>query len=254
MVTGLKTLGVISARAGSRGVVGKNLRPLGDMPLMAHLITAARQATLLDRLVVSTEDDEIAGVARTYGAETPFTRPAALAADLIPLVAVTKHAMEAMDALGYRPDIVVQLSPTCPFIRPTTIDKAIALVSQDGIDSAVTLQRIEHEHPYRAKELSSDGTFESFLKDVDVEQFQSRQELPELYCTSGAIYARRRHLLDQWSGHGFAFGRISKGVVLDEIEAINIDRPIDFLFAEFINARHTRQAVVEHAAAKNPRR
>lgn len=232
----LNVLVVISARGGSKGVPGKNLRRLGDRPLVAHAIGAARAATRVGRVVLSTEDPAIAAVGREYGAETPFTRPAELAGDLVPLVAVTRHGMEAMDALGYRADIVVQLSPTCPFIRPGTIDRAVALVADGGADSAVTLKRIEHEHPYRAKVLRPDGTFGPFLTDIDVERFQSRQELPELYCTSGAIYARRRRLLEQSTGRDFAFGRVSRGIPLDDLESVNIDRPVDFLFAEFLVA------------------
>ena len=227
---------MISARGGSKGVPGKNLRRLGDRPLLAHAIRIAQAATRVNRIVLSTEDATIAAVGREYGAETPFDRPPELAADLVPLLAVTKHGMEAMDALGYRADIVVQLSPTCPFVRPETIDRSIELVMSGGADSAVTLKRIEHEHPYRAKVLQPDATFGPFLQDIDVERFQSRQELPELFCTSGAVYTRRRQLLEDWSGHDFAFGRTPKGVVLDDIEAVNIDRLIDFLFAEFLIA------------------
>lgn len=237
MVGNLNVLAVISARAGSKGVPGKNLRVLGDRPLIGHMIAAARAARRVGRVVLSTEDTEIARVGRQYGADTPFMRPPELADDLVPLTAVSKHAMETMDALGYRADIVVQLAPTCPFVRPGTIDRAVELVSEAGVDSAVTLKRIEHEHPYRAKELAPDGTFGPFLKNVDVERFQSRQELPTLYCTSGAVYARRRALLESWSGRDFAFGRVSKGVVLDDVEAINIDRLVDFLLAEVVLGR-----------------
>src|SRR5688572_16357775 len=113
-MVGPRVLAVISARAGSKGVPGKNLRILGERPLIAHMIAAARNARRVNRVVLSTEDAEIARVAREYGAETPFTRPDDLAGDLVPLTAVSKHGMEAMDALGYRADIVVQLAPTCP--------------------------------------------------------------------------------------------------------------------------------------------
>jgi CMP-N,N'-diacetyllegionaminic acid synthase len=242
MVTDLKVLAVVSARAGSKGVPGKNLRPLGGRPLIGHVLSALRAARRIGRIVLSTEDPAIAAVARDYGAETPFVRPPELAEDMVPLVAVTKHGMEQMDALGYRADIVVQISPTCPFLAPESVDRAVALVAE-GADSAVTLKRIEHEHPYRAKVLAADGTFSPFLTDRDVERFQSRQELPELYCTSGAIYARRRELLEQWSGRDFGFGRVSKGVVLDDIQSVNIDRPVDFLFAEFLVASGTAKVV-----------
>lgn len=232
MVNGLRVIAVISARAGSKGVPGKNLRPLGDRPLIAHMIGAAVESPLVDRVIMSTEDNRIAGVSREFGAETPFVRPPELATDLVPLVAVVKHAMEALDRQGDRADIVLQLAPTCPFVRTSTITRAVEHVA--GAEAAVTIKRIEHEHPYRAKELHADGTFTPFLKDIDVEKYQSRQELPELYCTSGAIYARRRALLEQWTGRNFAMGARPKGIVLDDIESVNIDRPVDFLFAEYL--------------------
>ena len=96
MVSPARVLAVIAARAGSKGVPGKNLRPLGDRPLIAHMIGAARAARLVDRTIVSTEDDGIARVARTYGAETPYVRPADLSTDRVPLIAVAQHAIGAM--------------------------------------------------------------------------------------------------------------------------------------------------------------
>ena len=229
-----KVLAVISARGNSKGIPGKNLKPLNGEPLISYMIMAAKQSALIDKVIVSTEDERIAQVAREFGAETPFVRPEALSEDLVPLVSVTKHAMETMDALGFRADIIVQLQPPCPFVPTAKIDESILKVRAPGCDSAVSLKRIEHEHPYRAKEIYGEDNFRSFIKDVDVERFQSRQELPTLYCTSGAIYTRKRHLLENCSGKDFGLGQVARAVFLHDIEAINIDRPIDFAFAEFV--------------------
>lgn len=223
---------VISARGGSKGVPGKNLKSLNGRPLISYAIKAALKARLVNEVIVSTEDDKIASIAKDCGAKVPFKRPAELADDKTPLVSVAKHGMKAMDELGSRADIIVQLSPTCPFITGGIIDKTIEKIFD--ADSVVTLKRIEHEHPYRAKELFEGDRLRSFIKDVDVEKFQSRQDLPVLYCTSGAVYTRRRHLLENASGRDFAFGEVAKAVILSDIEAINIDRPIDFVLAEFI--------------------
>lgn len=231
-----RSLAVIAARGGSKGVPGKNLRLLGGRPLISYMIEAARKAKLIDRVIVSTEDDKIAGIAREWGAEVPFQRPKELADDHTPLIAVAKHCMEKMDQLGYRADIVIQLSPTCPFISERRIDESVQLVL-NGADSAASLKKIEHEHPYRARRVDQEGNFTYFITHIDVERFQSRQDLPELYCTSGAIYTRRRRLLENWSGYDFALGKVARAIILDEIEGINIDRPIDFLFAEFIMSR-----------------
>jgi len=111
------------------------------------------------------------------------------------MIAVTKHAMEFVSAQGRVPDIVVQLAIPCPFITTAKIDEAVSHIANSSTNCAVSLKRIEHEHPYRAKELLSDGKFQSFVKDVPVETFISRQELPTLYCTSGAIYSWTSRLL-----------------------------------------------------------
>lgn len=229
-----RVLAVIPARGGSKGIPRKNLRPLGGKPLMAHVIEAAWKSRWITRVVVSTEDPEIAEVARSLNAETPFLRPPTISEDLTPMIAVTKHAMEFMAEQGWAPDIVVQLAIPCPFIPTEKIDEAIGHIARGATDCAVSLKRIEHEHPYRAKRLRPDGSFENFVTDLPVESFLSRQELPTLYCTSGAIYAWRRALLASWSGKDFCFGSRPMGVVVSDVEAINIDRPIDLLFAEFV--------------------
>jgi CMP-N-acetylneuraminic acid synthetase len=225
----------IAARGGSKGVPGKNLKQLGDRPLIAHAISAALQADSVDRVIVNTESREIADTARKYGAETPFLRDPDLADDHTPLLMVTRETMLQMEALGYQADIIIQLAATCPFTRPETIDRSVELALQN--QCAVTLKRIEHEHPYRAKVLNDEGSFSSFITDVDVEAFQSRQDLPELYCTSGSVYTRTRDLLMIATGKDFCLGPKPAGIILSDEEAINIDRPIDFSFAELIMSK-----------------
>ena len=117
------------------------------------------------------------------------------------------------------------------------MEKIIHVLKKNISNCAVTLKRIEHEHPYRAKRLNvKSKKFNSFIKNVNVEKFMSRQDLPELYCTSGAIYGRSYDLLQTFNSKkkSFCFGKSPYGVVVDDIEAINIDRPIDFDFADFI--------------------
>ncbi len=233
MPKNMKVLGVISARAGSKGLPGKNLRPLGGHPLMAHMIMAAQKATLIDRLILTTEDDEIADVGRSYGIEVPFKRPAKLANDQATGIQVTKHSMEAMDELGYRADIILHLFPTCPFIKPESIDKAVRLVLE-GYDSAIAVQDSSHFHPYRAVLFEDGDRIKAFLDDPVVEKPVNRQDLPDIYVRCGAIFTRRRELLEQWDEKDFCLGKERGGVLLSEIEAVNIDNESDFLFAEFI--------------------
>lgn len=232
----MKVLAVISARGGSKEVPRKNVREFGGMPLVAHMFKKAKACQLIDRVICSTDDDEIAQIARDCGVEAPCRRPDELAGDRTPLVLVTQHAMQTMDAQGYRADIVAQLAPTCPFITVESITRSVELAMMDDCECAVSLKRIEHEHPYRARRLMEDGSFVNFIQDINVEakRYHSRQDLPELYCTSGGIYTRKRHLLDKFDGTDFAMGEMRKGILMDEIEAVNIDRMIDFYFAQFL--------------------
>lgn len=231
----MKILASIAARGGSKGVPGKNLKLLNGKPLISYMIEAAKRSQLIDRVILSTDDMRIKETGEHYGAEAPFMRTAGLSGDDVPLIAVTRNTMESMDKLGFKADIIVQLSPTCPFITTTTIDASINCILNGVTTCSVTLKRIEHEHPYRAKQLvDKQNHFRSFIKDVDVEKYQQRQSLPELYCTSGAVYTRRRHLLENWSGEDFCLGENPAGIVLNDVEAINIDRPIDFVYAEFV--------------------
>ncbi len=104
-------------------------------------------------------------------------------------------------------------------------------------DSTLSLKRVDHAHPYRVKELVDGDVVRSFVKDVDVERFQQRQDLPPLYHTTAAIYTRKRHLLTHWSGRDFCLGVVCRAVLMDAIQAINIDGPLDFAFAEFLLQR-----------------
>ncbi len=233
-MTDKKILCVVSARGGSSGVPRKNLKSLGGRPLVSYVIETAQKSKYIDRLICNTEDEEIAKVAHQYGAEIPFQRDPSNATSDIPLTASTKYAMEKMSELGFHADIVLQLAPTCPFIKAESIDIGIERLLETNCDSVASLKRIEHEHPYRALDIVDNDILVQFLKDIDVESFQQRQDLPTLYCTSGALYIRQRHVLENWSGRDFAFGKTARGLFLDDIQAVNIDRPIDFQFAEFL--------------------
>jgi CMP-N-acetylneuraminic acid synthetase len=154
--------------------------------------------------------------------------------------------MQMMDEENFRADVVIQLAPTCPFISSERIAQSVELISEYDCDSAVSLQRIEHSHPYRARILDEDGYFDNYISDIDIESIHSRQDLPVLYCTSGGLYTRKRELLEQYDGADFALGEKRKGIVVDDYEAINIDRPIDFEFAEFL----VGNGHVEHLISK----
>lgn len=226
---------VIGARGGSKRVPKKNLKLLNNKPLMSYTINAAKKSEYIDRIILSTESDEIKKVGLDYGAEVPFKRPTDLAQDDTKLPPVTKHAMEFMDNNGFKADIVVQLQPVCPFITPELIDESIEKVLHGGCSSAVSIKKVSGGHPYRMKTIiDREGMiFEPFIKDIPVDTFQSSYFLPEVYVSSGAIYTRKRVLLDKYNGEDFALGDRPGGVVLNEMESIDVNTSFDFKLAEF---------------------
>lgn len=152
---------------------------------------------------------------------------------------VTQHSLRAMDEAGYRADVHVHLFPTCPFLPPAKIDEAIRLVKSAGYDSAIGIQDAGHAHPFRVVLFQDDGpTIRPYLDTPLAQRPVNRQDLPPVYLRCGAIYVRRREVLDGWRGEDFALGKTWGGVVLSDVEAINIDRPIDFDSAEFLVARN----------------
>ncbi len=242
----MKVLAIISARGGSKGVPRKNVRDFGGIPLIAHMFLKAKKCPEINKIICSTDDKEIASIAKNYSIDVPFQRPEELSGDRVPLISTTKHAMLAMDELGYRADIIVQLSPTCPFTKTESISKSVQYVSQEDCECAVSLKKIEHEHPYRARKILEDNYFENFIQSINVEdkRYHSRQDLPLLYSTSGAIYSRKRHLLEQYDETDFAMGNLRKGIIMDDIESTNIDRMIDFQFAKFLLTQEIAQQYI----------
>ena len=137
MTEDMRTIAVIPARAGSKGLPGKNLKPLAGKPLLAYSIEQAKASGVCDVVLVSTEDEEIARVAREYGAEVPFKRPPELATDAVPAEPVVKHALETYEAMSGQPlDIVVYLQPTDVFRTPELIRECVTrLKAHPELDS-----------------------------------------------------------------------------------------------------------------------
>ena len=141
----LKILGVIPARGGSKSIPRKNLSDVHGRPLLSFIVEAAKNTRTLDRVILTTEDEEIAAVGRKWGAETPFMRPAELAEDEVGLVPVAQHAMRAMDEFGYPSDIVVSIQATSPFIEAKDIDRVVDKLLETDADSAASVEPIAHE-------------------------------------------------------------------------------------------------------------
>ena len=192
-----KVLGIIPARGGSKGLPGKNIRPLHGRPLIAHTIEAALRARLLDHVLVSTDEPQIADVARQWGAEAPFLRPPELAEDETLIYPVLVHAtLWLEEQQGYRPDYVMLLQPTSPLRTAEDIDNSIRLALEKDADGVVSLCRAKH-HPYWTKSITEEGRIGDFMVlDKPVEQaYGRRQDLPPAYAINGSIYLVKRDIL-----------------------------------------------------------
>lgn len=231
----MQTLGVIPVRGGSKSIPRKNLAPVEGRPLLAYVIDAARSAKRLDRFVVSTEDDEIANVARELGAEVPFRRPDELATDEVSIVPVVRHAMEAMDELGFRADAVLSLQATSPFLEGDDVDRAIETLEASGADCVCSVERVEHGHPYWVKRLEGDRIVP--FNDASDDSYLQRQDLPPAYILDGGMFLRRRELLERWSGRDFGLGDDVRAVVLGGLKSLHIDDPLELDMVRFFMSK-----------------
>ena len=233
-----KILAIVPARGGSKGIKYKNLKKIDGKPLIYFSLKYLSKVKKIDRIVVSTDNNQIKKAVNFFFPKIEvLNRSKKLASDKATLTEVVKEVSKALYNKGYKSDYILQIAPTCPFIKPSTVEKIINKLEKKNINCVVTLKRIEHEHPYRAKILNKKNSiFKSHIKNINVEKFMSRQDLPEMYCTSGAIYARDYKLLQTFNTKikNFCLGKNPIGIIVSDKESVNIDRPIDLEFAKFL--------------------
>lgn len=186
-------LAVIPARGGSKSIPRKNIKLLAGKPLIAWTIEAALQSQMFSRVIVSTDDKEIAEVARDWGAEVPFMRPVELAQDNIPGIAPILHAIEWLAVNEQdQSDLVMCLQPTSPLRIAQDIQSALELQFDKNADGVVSVCPVK-DHPYWMKQLNSDGRMCDFMT-LDRPVLR-RQDLPLVYALNGAIYLAPRDVL-----------------------------------------------------------
>jgi pseudaminic acid cytidylyltransferase len=185
-------IAIIPARAGSKRIPGKNIRPLVGKPIIAYTITAARESGLFERIVVSTDSEEIADVAHQYNAEVPFLRDGNLADDFTPVSSVTADALVRLDPHGDKFDIVAQLMPCCPLRTAGDVTDSYRQFEKTGAESQISMVRYGWQNPWWAMLHNEVGE----LKPVFAEQMKVRsQDLPGLFCPTGAIWWARAEAL-----------------------------------------------------------
>ncbi len=231
----MNVLGIIPARGGSKAVPRKNIRLLNGRPLIAHTIEQAASAQMLTSVVVSTDDDEIAQVAREYGAEA-IMRPAYLALDDTPMLPVLLHALEYV---GRPYDVVVILQPTSPLRTADDIDRSVHLLLFTGADTVVTISRVSKaSHPLLAQRIDG-NRLHPFLADRAPHragEAPHRQGLPPVVRVNGAVYAIRRETLVV---ENRIIGNDVRGVWMESSRSIDIDTEEDLFIAEAL-IQHSR--------------
>jgi CMP-N-acetylneuraminic acid synthetase len=231
----LKVLGYIPARGGSKGLPGKNIRPLGGLPLLAHTIRSARASKSLDRLFVSTDYPAIARVAERHGVPVPWLRPARLARDGSNADDALAYDLERLAReQGYRPDAVLVLQATSPFRTAATIRRAVALHRRSKGRNVVSVTPAR-SHPNWCFTIDSKGA----LKRMNDGAFVARQKLPPAFFLDGSIFlaSTKSFLRDRT----FYKGKVLP-LVVPVAEALDIDTLLDFNIAEALlkSRRKTR--------------
>lgn len=230
----MTVLGVVTARAGSKGIPGKNTRVLGGKPLIAHTIDAARESAVFDRLVLSTDDKLAAAIARARGCEVPFMRPDSLAGDDVPHLPVMQHALTWLrDHDQYTPDWVMILLPTSPLRQPFHIREALDLAMASGADSVVSVNELPaHYNPMRVVSVDANGWARLFVDGQPIRRRPGRrQDMPQAWVLNGAVYLFRTPVL---------FDSIEPSMYGDKVVAykmsppygLNIDDPEDWTIVE----------------------
>lgn len=231
MIDGRRILAVVPARGGSKGIHRKNLRPVGGVPLVGHAAACINQVPIIDRSVASTDEEDIAQVARTYGLDAPFLRPPLLSGDRVADQPVLEHALKAVEEIdGVVYDLILMVQPTSPLRTPRHLSDAIELLVQRQFDSLWTVSPTDPKfHP--RKQLHVDGDLGLHYHSDKGAGVVARQELPTLYHRNGVAYVMSRSCLVEEQS---IKGRRAGAMVIDDPGLINIDSPWDLELANII--------------------
>jgi CMP-N,N'-diacetyllegionaminic acid synthase len=238
----MKVLGVVGIRSGSKGVPDKNVRPLAGKPLVGWVLEAAAASKHIDRIMVSTDSEKYAAIARTFGAEVPYLRPSALAQDMSPEYEYVKHLLEWLEANeSYRPDIVVRMMATVPLQTTEDLDGVIETLINDAEADAAVVVAEARQHPMKALKVLDDGNGRRRLVTYFSESGReitpiARQNYPKAYFRANVIACRTRVIFETNS----LTGDTVRPYVIPQERAIDIDSPTDFYLIERLMERARR--------------
>jgi CMP-N-acetylneuraminic acid synthetase len=232
----VQIVGLITARGGSKGLPGKNVRPLLGKPLIAWTIDAAKASASLSRVIVSTDDLDIAAAARRHGAEVPFIRPPELAQDNSSHISVVEHALGWLgEKEGFRPDYLLLLQPTSPLRTAEDIEGAIEVAVAGKARAVIGVCEPAH-HPAGLKRITPEGAIVDMYPQPA--GYVRRQDLPTVYAVNGAIYLARTELILEEKTFEPPDAR---PYVMPRERSLDIDTLWDFQLAEMILELRRRQ-------------
>lgn len=227
-------LALVPARGGSKSIPRKNIALLGGQPLIAYCLAAIKKSRFVSRLIVTTDDPEIAEVSRRYGAETPFLRPADLAQDSTPTIPVITHALEWLsENEKFLPEYVLLVQPTESFVQSQQIDQLFELVRKKNADSGITMISVPRIfHPYHVRKVTDEGWLE-FDRPEDHYAHPNRQSDSKRFAFGNCYWFRRDAFLREKK---IEVGR-RVGLEIDPLTAHDINNPADLAMAEFLLER-----------------
>ena len=227
----MKIIAMIPARGGSKSILKKNIKKLLGKPLLAWTIEAAKKSKYIDKIIVSTENKEIAEISKKYGAEVPFLRPEELAKDKSSTIDAIFHALEVLKEQNYTPNVVILLQPTSPLRNAEDIDSAIELFEAADCESVVSVCEVEHS-PYWCFEIEK-GYLRSLFGDEYL--MMRRQDLKGVYIPNGAIYISTPPTLYKYKSF---YCNHTIPYIMPIRRSIDIDNEIDFMLAESVMQKY----------------
>lgn len=240
MLDGKRILAIVPARSGSKGLPGKNIKPLHGKPLLAWPILAARASAYVDDVIVSTDSREFADIAMFYGADAPFLRPAELASDTAPSIGYILHALDTLEAAGQAYHYVAILEPTSPLTEARDIDAALEQLEAagQGADAIVGVTAMETVHPAFCVTRDAAGTIAPY-GGASFDHLPRRQDLEPVFALDGSLYISTVAAVR--ARHTFCHDR-TLGFVTERHKAFEVDDIVDFWCIEAIMAKRDELA------------
>jgi len=234
MINGKRCLCVIPARGGSKRLPHKNIKNLCGKPLIQWTVEAGIGSKSIDRLIVSTDDLEIAEISKSCGAEVPFIRPETLATDSSSSYSVLEHAYQYLFEQGDYYDYIIMLQPTSPLRTSNHIDEAVKLLKDKQADGVISVTEASHPIEW-CSALPESGEMKGFIKNINASS--QSQKFEKKFCLNGAIYITSVRRMQKEKSH--IYGSCMYAYTMDPHYSIDIDNAIDFKIAEFFLTKNT---------------